>query len=83
LSLRERWFVYMPFEHAESLPMQDRAVALFRRLADDGLPEPRDWAIRHRDVVARFGRFPHRNAILGRPSTPEEEAFLRTPGSRF
>ncbi len=83
LSLRERWFAYMPFEHAESLPMQDRAVALFRQLATEGLADPLDWAIKHRDVVARFGRFPHRNAIVGRDSTPEEEAFLREPGSRF
>lgn len=83
LSLRERWFVYMPFEHAEDLPMQERSVALFRQLADEGLAEPLDWAIKHRDVVARFGRFPHRNAVLGRPTTPEEEGFLRQPGSRF
>ncbi|MCA3218665.1 MAG: DUF924 domain-containing protein [Burkholderiales bacterium] len=83
LSLRERWFVYMPFEHAEDLPMQERSVALLRQLADEGLAEPLDWAIKHRDVVARFGRFPHRNAVLGRPTTPEEEGFLRQPGSRF
>ncbi len=83
LSLRERWFTYMPFEHAESLPMQERAVALFQQLANDGLPEPLEWAIKHRDVVARFGRFPHRNAVLSRASTPEEDAFLREPGSRF
>lgn len=83
LSLHERWFAYMPFEHAEDLPMQERSVALFRQLADEGLAEPLDWAIKHRDVVARFGRFPHRNAVLGRPTTPEEETFLRQPGSRF
>lgn len=83
LSLRERWFAYMPFEHAESLPMQERAVELFRQLAADGLPEPLDWAVKHRDVIARFGRFPHRNAVLGRVSSPEEAAFLREPGSRF
>lgn len=83
LSLLERWFAYMPFEHAEDLPMQERSVALFQRLADDGLPEPLDWAIKHRDVVARFGRLPHRNTVLGRATTPEEETFLRQPGSRF
>lgn len=83
LSLNERWFVYLPFEHAESLSLQERAVQLFKQLAADGLTEPLAWAIMHRDVVARFGRFPHRNALLGRVSSPEEEAFLREPGSRF
>jgi uncharacterized protein (DUF924 family) len=83
LSLNERWFVYLPFEHAESLPLQERAVALFTQLAADGLTAPLEWAIKHRDVVARFGRFPHRNAILGRASSPEEAAFLQQPGSRF
>jgi uncharacterized protein (DUF924 family) len=83
LSLHERWFAYMPFEHAESLPAQERSVALFQRLADDGLPEPLDWAVKHRDVIARFGRFPHRNATLGRASTADEAAFLLQPGSRF
>jgi uncharacterized protein (DUF924 family) len=83
LSLNERWFVYLPFEHAESLSLQERAVQLFKQLAADGLTEPLAWAIKHRDVVARFGRFPHRNALLGRVSSPEEEAFLREPGSRF
>ena len=83
LSLHERWFAYMPFEHAESLPAQERSVALFQRLADDGLPEPLDWAVKHRDVIARFGRFPHRNATLGRASTVDEAAFLLQPGSRF
>lgn len=83
LSLLERWFAYMPFEHAESRSAQDRAVALFTQLAADGLPEPLDWAIKHRDVIARFERFPHRNELFGRASTAEEEAFLRLPGSRF
>ena len=83
LSLHQRWFAYLPFEHAESLPMQDRSVALFEGLARDGLTEPLDWAVRHRDVIAQFGRFPHRNAILGRSSTAEELAFLAQPGSRF
>lgn len=83
LTLHERWFAYLPFEHAESLAMQDRSVALFDTLARDGLAGPLEWAIKHRDVVARFGRFPHRNAILGRASTAEERAFLAQPGSRF
>jgi uncharacterized protein (DUF924 family) len=80
----ERWFVYMPFEHAESLPAQERAVELFRRLGEEtGLAGQLAWAQRHAEIIRRFGRFPHRNAILGRPSTPEEIAFLATPGSRF
>jgi len=81
---QERWFVYMPFEHSEALADQDAAIALFEALAaKTGLDEPLPWAIRHRDVIRRFGRFPHRNAILGRASTPDEVAFLRQPGSSF
>jgi uncharacterized protein (DUF924 family) len=84
LAPRERWFLYMPFEHSEALAQQDRAVALFEELAaQTGLDEPLPWALRHRDVIRRFGRFPHRNDILGRASTPDEVAFLKEPGSRF
>ena len=83
LALHERWFLYMPFEHSESLATQERGVALFETLARDGLDSPLPWAIRHRDVIRRFGRFPHRNEILGRTSTPDEIAFLAQPGSRF
>ena len=81
----QRAFVYMPFEHAEDAYMQERAVELFGMLAAErpGFDEMLDYAHRHRGVIARFGRFPHRNAILGRASTPEEEEFLRQPGSRF
>ena len=79
----QRWFVYLPFEHSESLVDQYEAVRLFRALADDGLREPFDWAFKHLDVVRRFGRFPHRNNVLGRTSTPAEIEFLKTPGSRF
>jgi uncharacterized protein (DUF924 family) len=79
----ERWFMYMPFQHAESLAAQERSVALFRALSDDGLASPLRWAEKHAEVIRRFGRFPHRNAILGRASTPEEIAFLAAPGSRF
>jgi len=84
LGFYERWFLYMPFEHAESVPAQRRSLALFGALSkdmqdDDSLV----WARKHAEVVFRFGRYPHRNAVLGRPSTPEEEAFLREPGSRF
>ncbi|MGH8798622.1 MAG: DUF924 family protein [Casimicrobiaceae bacterium] len=80
----ERWFLYMPFEHAESAAAQQRSLALFARLRDeDGLAGPLEWAEKHAAVIHRFGRFPHRNALLGRASTPEEVAFLATPGSRF
>ncbi len=80
-----RSFVYLPFEHAEDLATQDQSLVLFKQLARDE-PEHASlttWAERHHAIIARFGRFPHRNAILGRPSTPEEEAFLREPGSSF
>jgi uncharacterized protein (DUF924 family) len=81
----QRAFAYMPFEHAEDAYMQERAVELFGVLAADhpGFDEMLDYAHRHRGVIARFGRFPHRNEILGRASTPEELEFLRQPGSRF
>jgi uncharacterized protein (DUF924 family) len=83
LAPTERWFVYMPFEHSERLLDQYEAVRLFERLAAAGLDAPLEWARRHFEVVQRFGRFPHRNAILGRASTLEEEEFLRQPGSGF
>jgi uncharacterized protein (DUF924 family) len=81
----QRWFAYMPFEHAEDARMQEKSVTLFGELAA-GNPEfdgVLDYAHRHRGVIARFGRFPHRNAMLGRASTPEEQAFLSQPGSGF
>lgn len=84
LDAYERAFLYMPFEHSERLDMQDRAIERFTALAaETGVDEQLVWARRHRDVIARFGRFPHRNAVLGRTSTPEELAFLEQPGSRF
>lgn len=84
LGPRERWFLYMPFEHAEDAAAQMRSVALFTRLADEtGLRSPLEWAVKHAVVIGRFGRYPHRNALLGRASTPEEIAFLAEPGSRF
>jgi uncharacterized protein (DUF924 family) len=81
----QRAFVYMPFEHAEDAYMQEQAVELFSVLAAEhpGFDEMLDYAHRHRGVIARFGRFPHRNEILGRASTPEEIGFLQQPGSRF
>jgi uncharacterized protein (DUF924 family) len=75
-----RQFLYLPFEHGESLRDQDRCVALYEALGDG---EMLRYARRHRDIIARFGRFPHRNAALGRQSTAEEEAFLRGPRSSF
>jgi len=69
-----RRFFFLPFQHAEDLAAQDRAVALSEKSGDaDGVK----WARHHRDIIARFGRFPHRNALLGRESTPEEAAFLK------
>lgn len=81
----QRTFVYLPLEHAEDLGLQQRSVALFTALAaaDAGLVGLVDYAMRHRDIVERFGRFPHRNAALGRQSTPEETEFLKQPGSSF
>lgn len=76
----QRTFLYLPFEHSENLADQERSVALFEAL---GNAEQLDYAIRHRDIVARFGRFPHRNAILGRESTSEEIEFLKQPKSSF
>ncbi len=80
-----RAFAYLPFEHAEDLAMQARAVELVQLLsqAQPGFDGMLDYAERHQEVIARFGRFPHRNAMLGRPSTPEEVEFLRQPGSSF
>jgi uncharacterized protein (DUF924 family) len=70
------WFM-MPFEHAEDLACQDRAVALFTSM---GLLEMVHWANLHKDIIVRFGRFPHRNPILGRTSTPDEITFLKSGG---
>lgn len=86
----ERVFIYLVLEHAENLAMQDQAVAQFSALHElaDAAEKPLfadflDFALRHRAVIARFGRFPHRNAILGRASTAAELEFLAEPGSRF
>ena len=81
----ERAFVYLPFEHAEDPASQDESVRLFTALAaaDARQDSSLDYAHRHRDVIRRFGRFPHRNAILGRASTAEEGAYLAQPGSGF
>jgi uncharacterized protein (DUF924 family) len=88
----QRVFFYMPLEHSEALADQQRCVELMRALASDpSLDESSrerfanyvDYAVRHRDIVERFGRFPHRNEVLGRESTEEEREFLTQPGSSF
>ena len=80
----QRQFLYLPLEHSEDLADQERCVELMRAL--EAFEETRgltQWAEKHRVIIARFGRFPHRNAALGRTSTPEELEFLQQPGSGF
>ena len=80
----EKLFVYLPFLHSESLADQERACELCRPLERfEQTHDAHRYALAHRDIIARFGRFPHRNAILGRTSTPEEIEFLKGPGSSF
>jgi uncharacterized protein (DUF924 family) len=86
----ERVFFYLPLEHSEQLADQDASVARYQALADSAPPAHKqlftntlDFAHRHRDIIVRFGRFPHRNAILQRQSTPEEIDFLTQAGSSF
>lgn len=86
----ERAFFYLPLEHAESPKHQEQSVKLFRELAESVTGDPKtlfegylDYAVRHRDIITRFGRFPHRNKILDRESTAKELAFLAEPGSSF
>ena len=80
LPAQQRSFLYMPYMHSESLLIHDEAMKLF---SEAGLEHNLDFEIRHRDIIARFGRYPHRNALLGRVSTEEELAFLQEPGSSF
>jgi uncharacterized protein (DUF924 family) len=80
LTKDERMFLYLPFEHSEDPQAQARCVALTATLNDADLTK---WAEAHQRIVDRFGRFPHRNSILGRVSTPEEIEFLTQPGSSF
>lgn len=75
----ERTFLYLPFEHSEDLADQEEGVRLFASISE----EQAGYAQRHLDVIRRFGRFPHRNAALGRASTPEELAYLAEPGAGF
>ncbi len=90
LAMAHRTFVYMPLMHSERLCDQERCIELFESFAaalegkqKASIEANTGYAVRHRDIVARFGRFPHRNDILGRPSTAEELAFLKQPGSGF
>ncbi|WP_299484634.1 DUF924 family protein [Acaryochloris sp. IP29b_bin.137] len=86
----QRVFFYLPLEHSESLADQEHCLQLFQRLAEEREPYLQstfesyiDFALRHRNIIDRFGRFPHRNAILNRISTQAEIEFLKTPGSSF
>ena len=79
LSTVERQFAYLPFEHAEEMVAQRESLRLFGTLSANLL----DWARKHAVIIERFGRFPHRNAVLGRASTPEEIEFLQGPDARF
>ena len=85
-----RFFFYLPFEHSENQAEQDRSVALFHAWVEaapetekPGALEHFDYIVRHQEIIRRFGRFPHRNAALGRETTPEEAAFLKEPRSSF
>lgn len=80
LSVSERAFVYMPFMHSESLADHELALTLF---AEPGLEDQLYYEHRHREILQRFGRYPHRNAALGRENTAEESEFLKQPGSSF
>jgi uncharacterized protein (DUF924 family) len=80
LALIERAFLYMPFMHSESKLIHERAVALF---GEKGLEENFQFELKHKAIIDRFGRYPHRNKTLGRTSTPEEIDFLQQPGSSF
>lgn len=81
----QRVFVYLPFEHAEDLAAQTQGLRLFEALSrcDAAVPDFEFWARKHHVIIERFGRFPHRNAVLGRESTAEETEFLTQPYSRF
>jgi uncharacterized protein (DUF924 family) len=84
MGAERRLFLYLPFEHSERLEDQRRCVALMEQFRGmQGFEDLCEHALRHLRVIERFGRFPHRNAILGRPSTPEEIEFLAQPGSSF
>lgn len=80
----QRWFIYLPFEHSEDLATQERSLQLWEELRDHPASASCiEYAQRHYEVIRQFDRFPHRNEILGRDSTPAELEFLLQPGSRF
>ena len=79
----QRAFIYLPFEHSENLADQEESVRLYTALHPELGGEALDYAVRHHDVIRRFGRFPHRNAALGRQNTAEEESYLSQPGAGF
>ena len=83
LRLVERYFVYVPFMHSEDRTHQQRSVMLFQQLAEERAYFDTSYAVRHQEVIERFGRFPHRNTVLGRASTPAELEFLKQFGSSF
>ena len=80
IPLERRKFFYMPYEHSESPRIHEAAVRLFESVDD---PRSLDYELQHKAIIDRFGRYPHRNKALSRPSTAEEIAFLKTPGSSF
>lgn len=80
LTAKERNFLYMPFMHSESLKIHEAAIELFKK---NGIKNNLDFEVKHKFIIERFGRYPHRNSILGRVSTVEEIEFLKTPGSGF
>ena len=82
LKVQERRFIYLPFEHSENIADQKKAVALFEKIRNDD-PVGYDYAVRHLEVIEKHGRFPHRNIILGRENTPEENEYLAQPGAGF
>lgn len=82
LSPIQRRFLYLPYEHSEKLPDQEKSVALFAAMKEHD-PMGYDYAVRHYEVIERYGRFPHRNAALGRENTPEEEEYLAQEGAGF
>lgn len=90
LSIVQRLFLYMPLEHAEDRDLQAQSIEAFEELVRDAPADNREWAAallpyakQHRDIIARFGRFPHRNTVLGRESTPEERVYLAADAPNF
>ena len=80
LSAVENSFLYMPYMHSESLAIHNVALNLYRK---NGIESNYDYEVKHREIIEKYGRYPHRNGILGRASTSEELEFLKTPGSSF